>query len=86
VGLASSPLKKLTISSSFAKADSNTMLGAAGSFNNNEQLNTYFQYQFRKMYLTGGYARLQQGFSVTGTGPAVVSSYYFGVSRWFNFF
>jgi hypothetical protein len=85
-GLGSSPLRKLTISGSFAKANSNTLLGTAGSFNSTQQLNTYFQYQFRKMYLTGGFSRLQQGFSATGMQPAVVSSYYFGISRWFNFF
>jgi hypothetical protein len=85
-GLASSPLKKLTISGSFAKANSNTLIGTAGSVNATEELNTYFQYQFRKMYLTGGFSRLQQSFSASGTVPANVSSYYFGISRWFNFF
>ena len=85
-GLGSSPVKKMTISASFAKANSNTMIGAAGSMNANEELNTYFQYQFRKMYLTAGFSRLQQSFSASNTLPANVSSYYFGISRWFNFF
>jgi hypothetical protein len=44
------------------------------------------QYQFRKMYFTGGYAQLSQGFSVSGIAPSTVSSFYIGVSRWFNFF
>jgi hypothetical protein len=85
-GLASSPVRKLTISASFAKANSNTLLASTGSSNSTEQLNTYFQYQFRKIYLTGGYSRLQQGFSASGVAPANISSYYFGISRWFNFF
>jgi len=85
-GLGSSPVKKLTIAASFAKANSNTSLGSTGSTNSNEQLNTYFQYQFRKVYLTGGYSRLQQSFSASGTAPANISSYYLGLSRWFNFF
>jgi len=85
-GLGSNPLRRLTLTASFAKATSNTDLGGIGSWNNTEQINTLFQYQFRKMYLTGGYSRLLQGFSASGTPPANVSSFFIGVSRWFNFF
>ncbi len=85
-GLGSNPLRRLTISASFAKANSNTNLGGVASWNNTEQINTLFQYQFRKMYVTGGYSRLVQGFSASGAPPENVSSFYFGVSRWFNFF
>jgi len=38
------------------------------------------------MYLTGGYSNLVQGFSASGTPPENVSTFYIGVSRWFNFF
>lgn len=86
VGLGSSPLRRLTIGSSYSRASSNTTNAGIASWNANKQLNTYFQYQFRKMYLTGGYASLSQGFSASATRPATVSSYYLGVSRWFNFF
>jgi hypothetical protein len=85
-GLSSTPLRRLTVSASYGKANSNTDFGGIGSWNRNEQINTLFQYQFRKMYLTGGYSRLLQGFSASGTPPANVSSFYMGVSRWFNFF
>jgi hypothetical protein len=85
-GLGSNPLRRLTISASFAKATSNTNVGGIASWNNSEQVNTLFQYQFRKMYVTGGYSRLVQGFSASGAPPENVSSFYFGVSRWFNFF
>ena len=43
-------------------------------------------YQFRKLGFQAGYSRLVQGFSVTGTPPTMVGSFYVGVSRWFNFF
>jgi hypothetical protein len=33
-----------------------------------------------------GYARLEQGFSGSGLPTEIISSYYMGVSRWFNFF
>lgn len=85
-GLGSNPIRRLTVTASFAKATSNTDLQGIGSWNNTEQINTLFQYQFRKMYLTGGYSRLLQGFSASGIPPANVSSFYIGVSRWFNFF
>jgi hypothetical protein len=85
-GLSSNPMRRLTLAASFAKANSNTNLGGIGSWNNTEQINTLFQYQFRKMYVTGGYSRLLQGFSASGTPPENISAFYFGVSRWFNFF
>jgi hypothetical protein len=85
-GLGSSPFRRLTIAASYSTAWSNTTNAGIGSWNSNKQLNTYFQYQFRKMYLTGGYASLSQGFSASARPPATVSSYYLGVSRWFNFF
>lgn len=85
-GLGSSPVRRLTISASYSRATSNTASAGIASWNANKQLNTYFQYQFRKVYLTGGYATLSQGFSASPTAPATVSSYYLGVSRWFNFF
>jgi hypothetical protein len=85
-GLGSSPIRKLTIGASYSRATSNTTNAGIGSWNANKQLNTYFQYQFRKMYLNGGYASLSQGFSASSKPPAAVSSYFVGVSRWFNFF
>ncbi|HYL85670.1 MAG TPA: hypothetical protein VE263_15670 [Candidatus Angelobacter sp.] len=85
-GLGSSPIRRLTIGASYSKASSNTTNAGIGSWNANKQLNAYFQYQFRKMYLNGGYATLSQGFSASSKPPATVSSYFVGVSRWFNFF
>jgi len=85
-GLGSSPLRRLTMGASYSWASSNTANGGVSSWNTNKQMNAYFQYQFRKMFLSGGYANLSQGFSASPTGPASVSSYYIGVSRWLNFF
>jgi hypothetical protein len=89
-GLASSPAKKLTIAANYSKSTTNTVSAVAGaaiaSRNDNEQYNALIQYQFRKMTFNSGYARLQQGFSQSGTKREVISSYYMGISRWFNFF
>ncbi len=86
IGLGSNPVKKLTIAASFAKAGSNSIFSGVPQSSSTSQYNGLFQYQVRKLYINGGFSRLQQGFSTSTTGPAVVSSYYFGISRWFNFF
>ncbi len=90
VSLASTPVKGLILSGSWAKALSNTTSATsttpAISSNQTSQFNSYLQYQFRKLYFTSGYARLEQGFSVSGNQPEIISSYYMGISRWFNFF
>jgi hypothetical protein len=85
-GLGSTPIKKLIISAAYAKSNSNTFSDTLASTNKNEIFNALIQYNFRKMYFTGGYSRLNQGFSLSGLPPQMVSSFYVGVSRWFNFF
>ena len=85
-GFSSNPKRRLTLSASYARADSNSNLLGIASANNTKMINTLFQYQFRKMYLTGGYSNLVQGFSTSGLPPENVSAFYIGISRWFNFF
>jgi hypothetical protein len=85
-GLSSSPVKKLLLTAAYAKSSSNTSSNGAMSTNENNQFNTLIQYQVRKLSFVSGFSRLEQGFSQSGSAPEVVSSYYIGVSRWFNFF
>jgi hypothetical protein len=85
-GLGTSPISRLTIGAGFSKGNSDTFAAAVGSSNSTQQFNTVFHYRFRKMEVNGGYSRLMQGFSASGLPPARVSSFYAGVSRWFNFF
>jgi hypothetical protein len=85
-GLSSSPIRRLTFGASYSKSITNSDLAGILSSNNTKMINATFNYQFRKMYLNGGYSNLVQGFSVTGTLPENVSSFYIGVTRWFNFF
>jgi hypothetical protein len=85
-GLGSTPIRKLTLTASYGKSNSNTDLLGASSWNSTEQINVLFQYQFRKMYWTGGYSMLEQGFSASGSPPDKISAFYVGISRWFNFF
>jgi hypothetical protein len=84
--LSSSPRRRLTVAAAFSRAKLNTSNGSLASWNKTEQFNAQLQYQFRKMYFTGGFTQLLQGFSVSGAPPSVVSSFSLSVSRWFNFF
>ena len=44
------------------------------------------QYRMRKIFLNAGYTRLSQTVGAPGTQPIMVTSYFIGSSRWFNFF
>lgn len=85
-GVASSPVKKLTLEGSWARSTTNISTDGLSSANQNEQFQTLIQYQTRKLYYTSGYARLEQGFGNSGEQPQTVASYFVGISRWFNFF
>lgn len=85
-GLSSTPRKKLILAATYSSSTSNTFSNGIPSANENNQYNALIQYQVRKLSYISGYSRLQQGFSSTGTQPEVVSSYYMGISRWFNLF
>ncbi len=84
--IGSTPIHRLTLSASYAHSESNTGNSLSGSTNTTKILTTLIQYQFRKMYLTAGFSQLTQGFTASGTAPQTVSSFYIGISRWFNFF
>lgn len=86
VALSGSPMRHLTTSASYVKARNTLNNQGGSSWNNYEQQNYYFQYHFRQINLTGGYARLVQGFSASGLPPANISTFSVGLSRWFNFF
>jgi hypothetical protein len=85
-GLGSTPIRGLTINGNWLRSVNTTENGLSPSNNKTEQLNTYVLYRFRQLYFNAGYSRLIQGFSASGLPPTNVSSYYFGISRWFRFF
>ncbi len=85
-GLSSSPVKKLIIEAAYADSTSNLSNDGAASNNQTDQFNVLVQYQTRKLYYSSGFARLEQGFSGSGTAPAIVNTFSIGVSRWFNVF
>jgi hypothetical protein len=86
IGLSSSPVKKLIIEAAYADSTSNIANDGAMSNNQTDQFNVLVQYQTRKLYYSSGFARLEQGFSGSGTEPGIVNTFSIGVSRWFNVF
>jgi hypothetical protein len=85
-GLGANPVRGLSMAATFSKALSNTTSTSVISNNNNENLNVQITYNFRKLSFITGYSRLVQGFSASNSQPAMVGSFFVGVSRWFNFF
>jgi hypothetical protein len=84
--VSSIPTKKLVIAATFGKSITDTTNNSILSSNQTNQFNSIVQYRVRKLNFISGYSRLEQGFSGSGLPPENLSSYYMGVSRWFNFF
>lgn len=84
--LSGSPFKRLSVAAAYSNSDSSTSSNGSTSDNLSNQFNVYTQSQFRKLYFNSGYTRLYQSFSGSGAKPEIVSSFYVGISRWFNFF
>ena len=84
--LSSAPIRGLTMSGGYSRSNSNTSNSGISTTNQNQQYNALIQYQVRKMGFTSGYARLEQGFGGSAGPPEILTSFYAGITRWFNFF
>jgi hypothetical protein len=83
-GISVTPTRRLVVAGSFNRAISNT-LGQTISHNNTEIFNGQLQYHLRRIGVQAGYTRFTQGISAVGA-PANTTSYFAGISRWFDFF
>jgi hypothetical protein len=83
-GVSVQPLRRLVFSGSFSRAISNTLTSTA-SHNNTEVFNAQMQYHLRRIGLQAGYTRFTQGISAVGA-PVNSTSFFVGISRWFDFF
>jgi hypothetical protein len=84
--LSATPIRRLTIAAGYANSNGSTIDPLISSFTANELYNAILQYKLRKIYVNGGYTRLRQSVGIAGTAPVTVTTYFIGVSRWFNFF
>lgn len=83
-GISATPLRRLVLSGSFSRAISNT-IASTTSHNNTEIFNAQLQYHLRRIGVQAGYTRFTQGISAIGA-PANNTSYFVGITRWFDFF
>ena len=81
-----SPIRRLSISGGYSKSSGETIDPLITTSTGNELINVVFQYRLRKIFVNGGYTRLSQTVGTTSTQPIMVTSYFIGFSRWFNFF
>jgi hypothetical protein len=83
-GISVTPLKRLSFSGNFSRAISDT-LASVNSRNDTELYTAQMQYHLRRIGLQAGYLRFSQGVSAIGA-PVNTTSFYVGISRWFDFF
>jgi hypothetical protein len=85
-GFGFTPLRGLMINGTYSRVNSNSFSLTGKTVNLSDQMSSRVEYQFRKVYFYTGYVRLRQIVGVAGAPPTSVTSYYCGISRWFNFF
>ncbi len=85
-GLSWSPVRRLVLTGTYSRSYSNTLSNGIYSNNNTDIFYTQLQYRLRRISLLAGATRFTQGISATGIAPGTVTSYYGGISRWFDFF
>jgi hypothetical protein len=85
-GLTLTPMPRLSITGNYSHATSDTLSDTTFSNNKTDIVYAQLQYRLRKISLLAGYTKFTQGISAAGTPPGSQYSFYFGVSRWLNFF
>ena len=79
-------MRRLTLNLGYADGSGSNVDPLISTYTSTQLYNAIMQYRLRKIYLNAGYTRLRQSVGTAGTSPVTVTSYYVGVSRWFNFF
>jgi hypothetical protein len=79
-------MHRLTVGLGYADGNGSTIDPLISTFSRTQLYNAIMQYRLRKIYLNAGYTRLRQSVGIAGTPPVTVTTYFIGVSRWFNFF
>jgi hypothetical protein len=80
------PVRNMTISTSWSKSLSNTVSPLLLSNNGSTNYYGLATYQYRKLLLQAGFTKFNQSISSSGALPSMLTSYSFGISRWFKGF
>jgi hypothetical protein len=85
-GLSWTPVRRMILTGTYSRSYSTTLSNNIYSNNSTNIFYTQLQYRLRRISLLAGATRFTQGISATGIAPGTVTSYYGGISRWFDFF
>lgn len=85
-GISWTPIRRMVLSGTYSRSLSDTLSNGIYSRNNTDILYGQLQYHLRRISVLAGATRFTQGISATGVPPGTVTSYYGGISRWFDFF
>jgi hypothetical protein len=80
------PTRTLGFSASYSRSDSNSISALLPMNSASTSYYALATYRLRKLLFTAGYTNFRQSISTSGVPPSVVTSYYFGISRWFKAF
>ena len=80
------PMHNLAISTAYEKTGSNSTSPLLASNNGSTMYTGLLQYEFRKVIFTAGATRFNQHIYPSTTPPSMVTSYSFGITRWFKGF
>ena len=83
------PKRRLNISGTYTRANYTTINPLAGPDPVNSQTEQYYarmEYSFRQLFVYTGYNYVSQGYNTGTTRPFSYNAFYFGVTRYFNFF
>ncbi len=85
-GVSWTPVRRMVLSGTYSRSLSDTLTGPTFSKNDTEIFYGQLQYRLRRISLLAGFTRFTQSISASGVPPGTVTSYYGGISRWFDFF
>ncbi|HVI07651.1 MAG TPA: hypothetical protein VND65_05100 [Candidatus Binatia bacterium] len=80
------PIRHMIVSTSWSKSIADTNSPLLLSMNGNTNYYGFAGYEFRKLLFQAGMTRFNQSISNSGTPASMLTSYSFGISRWFKGF
>jgi hypothetical protein len=80
------PIRRLMISAGYSDSSGFTEDPLLRTSVGTQLYNVVAQYRLRKIYVNSGFTHLWQSVGMPGTSPVRITTYYIGISRWFNFF
>jgi hypothetical protein len=79
-------LRRLSISMAYSNSSYVTTSSSLLVDSRSRVMNGYLVYPYRKLQFRTGFTQLYQDISTSIAKPGTLTSYYFGISRWLNFF